>query len=520
MSTMTPGNLLTDGGPVAQKLLEATGMSKKFGGVYALRDVDFDLQVGEVHALLGPNGAGKSTLIKLLNGVEVPDSGQVLVGGRMRERHDIATVFQELSLVPSLNVAQNIFLNDEIRRYGLTDSKRMERQALQVTERLGLRLQPTTSVCDLSVAERQLVEIAKAVHRHARVLVLDEPTATLTKADQILLFERIRDIQKAGVGIIYVTHRLSEVFELADRVTVIRDGSKVLTSAVTDLDMRRLVAAISGGEGVEGQARDAVDVAALGDVVAATADRGRRPALAVESLSGDRFNDVSLEVGSGEVVGIAGLIGTGRTELLETIAGVRRRSSGSTYLDGEVVSFRDPARALAAGIALVPEDRHGTGVVLQHSVLRNLTLAHQASLRRWGGWIDGPAARRLATRLIEALNIKVGSVATPVGALSGGNQQKVVFGKWLQEGTKVLLLDEPTQGVDVRARQEIYRLVREMADRGAAVLVVSSDFEELGELCSRVYFMTAGSMSAPLKVTSEVTDQFIYSRLNERLDPQ
>lgn len=494
-------------------LIEARDVSKSFGGVYALKDVSFDLHAGEVHALLGPNGAGKSTLIKILNGVETADSGTVRVAGRDRHPGDIATVFQELSLVPTLNVTENIFLNDELGHFGFVNRRRMLREASEVTERLGLHLRPTDVVADLSVAEQQLVEIAKAVHRNARVLVLDEPTATLTKSDQVLLFERIRDIQRAGVGIIYVTHRLAEVFEIADRVTAIRDGRNALAAYVSDLDMRQLINAVAGRD-MPDDAKDLVRRA--GPPVGEPAEV-EQPLLEVKGLSGDRFGQIDLTAQAGEIVGIAGLIGTGRTELLETIAGVRRASAGSITIQGRLARFRDPGAAIRVGVALVPEDRHRSGVVLQHSLVRNLTLAHYRSLRRRGGWIDGRAARNLARRLVASLRIKAPSISSPLSALSGGNQQKVVFGKWLQPGTKLLLLDEPTQGVDILARQEIHHLVHDLASRGAAVVVASSDFDELHQLCDRIYFMTAGTMSPPVAVSPELTGQVIYSTLNERL---
>ena len=495
-------------------LLQATGLSKLFSGIYALKDVDFDLKAGEVHALLGPNGAGKSTLIKILDGVQPQDEGFVEVDGRPRTSGDIATVFQELSLIPALTVAQNIFLGNEIHNaLGLVRTREMNRIVKVLTDRLGLNIRPEEPVENLSVASRQLVEIAKAIHRNARVLVLDEPTSTLTKADQLLLFKSIRDIQKAGVGIIYVTHRLTEVFELADRVTVIRDGRKVLTAQVSDMEMKSLVSVITGTKTDEvGPSAQDFDRYVPADEAQLTDG----PRLQVSMLSGDRFSNISLTVAPGQIVGIAGLIGTGRTELLETIAGVRRSSAGEIRLDGKSVSFKNAAQALSAGVALVPEDRHQSGVILQHSILRNLALAHSKALRR-GPLMDEGAARTLVRGLIDTLQIKAVSMGSPVQSLSGGNQQKVVFAKWMQPGVRVLLLDEPTQGVDVGARQEIYKVIHRFAEEGAAVLVVSSDFVELQELCDEIYFMTSTTMSEPEPVTAETTDQYIYSALNERV---
>lgn len=499
-------------------LISARGVSKAFSGVYALSSVDFELRRGEVHALLGPNGAGKSTLIKILNGVQEADSGVIEIEGRERTSSDIATVFQELSLVPHLTVAQNIFLGHELRTpLGLLRNREMRATAARVTRSLGLSLHADALIGDLSGAQRQLVEIAKAVHRQARVLVLDEPTSTLTRSDQVLLFESIRDIKKSGVGIIYVTHRLGEVFELADRVTVIRDGRRVLTAPVGEISMPRLVQEITG-TGAEAAAgvppKEAFDrFLEPGD---STAEAGV-PRLRVEHLSGDRFTDVSFELEPGQIVGIAGLIGSGRTELLETIAGLRARHHGEVQVNGKSVAFREPWQALAAGIALVPEDRHKSGVMLQHSIQRNLTVAHQKRLRRMRWFVDGRRSRTLTTDLITTLHIKAQSPASPVAALSGGNQQKVVFAKWLQPDLQVLLLDEPTQGVDVGARQEIYRVIRRFAEEGASVFVVSSDFVELRELCEQIHYMTSDGLSEPFAVTEAVSDQSIYLELNERV---
>lgn len=496
-------------------VLVARGVSKAFSGVYALKGVDFDLRAGEVHALLGPNGAGKSTLIKILDGVQPQDEGTVEVDGRERKPADIATVFQELSLVPSLSVAENIFLGGEPRnRLGLVDRKTMNRVAKELVERLGLHLRPEEPVENLSVASRQLVEITKAIHRDARVLVLDEPTSTLTKADQLLLFDSVRDIQKSGVGIIYVTHRLTEVFELANRITIIRDGRKMLTAEVADMEMATLVREITGVVGEEkGPSKESFD--RFADPATVTKSSAG-PKLRVTELAGDRFSNISFQADGGRVTGIAGLIGSGRTELLETIAGVRRSAAGDIELDGRPVRFKHPSEALKAGVALVPEDRHRSGVVLQHSIQRNLTLAHRRSLTR-AGFIDNKGALALARGLAETLQVKAASMASPVQSLSGGNQQKVVFAKWLQPGMQVLLLDEPTQGVDVRARQEIYSVIRRFVEEGAAIVVVSSDFVELQELCDEIYFMTSTTMSKPEPVTDEVTDQYIYSKLNERV---
>lgn len=497
-----------------QSLLTARGIDKHFGGVFALKGANFDLRAGEVHALLGPNGAGKSTLIKILNGVYSADGGIVRVDGRERESSDVATVFQELSLIPSLTVAQNIFLGEEeTHRFGLIRPKAQRVVARQLMLSLGVRLDGSEFVRDLSVATQQLVEIAKAVHRDARILVLDEPTSTLTRSDQMLLFESVRELQRTGVGIVYVTHRLNEVFELADRTTVIRDGRDVLTEDTDRLDMETLVHTISPrSDSVSSRTVDRPGATAIPiGVVNPAAGSGLR----INHLCGDRFAGVTLSVAPGQIFGIAGLIGSGRTELLETVAGVRRASSGSIRLDDRDVSFKNPVQALEAGVALVPEDRRRSGLIMMQTIQGNLMLAHKETSSRFG-FIDWRAVRRMTDSIVLDLQIKTLSHKNSVQQLSGGNQQKVVFGKWMQEGVKVLLLDEPTQGVDVGARAEIHRVVRRFAEDGACVIVVSSEFGELQELCDSVALMTGQGLSAPIQVDDDVTEQFLYMKLNER----
>ena len=495
------------------KLLVATAVSKSFGAEYAVNNLDFDLNFGEVHALLGPNGSGKSTFIKMLDGVQPQDKGSIQIIGRPRNSKDVATVFQELSLIPSLSVSRNIFLGNELRgNAGLLNNRKMNGVAKELTNSLGLQVHPGELVENLSVASRQLVEIAKAIHRNAKVLVLDEPTATLTANDRDLLFGSIREIRKTGVGIIYVTHRLDEVFEIADRVTVLRDGRKTLSANVSELEMSSLVDAITG---VNGATREDVPDEFYENVPIEPKSKSGVPSLEICGLSGERFSNVSLRLHPGQIVGIAGLTGTGRTELLETIAGVRRSTSGHIKLEGESFSTKNVSKALAAGIALVPEDRHGAGVCADHSIERNLALSHSKFLRR-GPFMRASASQNLSRELVDALQIKAQSIYSQVQSLSGGNQQKVVFAKWMQPGMKVLLLDEPTQGVDVGARGEIYKVIRRFAQEGGSVLVVSSDFVELQKLCQELYFMTPNRMSDSEPVTPEVTEQYIYAKLSER----
>lgn len=496
-------------------LLSARGIDKHFGGVYALRGANFELRAGEVHALLGPNGAGKSTLIKIINGVYVADEGVVQVEGRECQATDVATVFQELSLIPSLTVAQNIFLGREkISRLGLVHSDAQRVAAKRLMRGLGAQLVGSELVKDLSVATQQLIEIAKALHRNARILVLDEPTATLTRSDQILLFESVRELQRIGVGIIYVTHRLNEVFELADRTTVIRDGQDVLTEDTERLDMETLVRTISPSEEVAGYRPNRRPRVPLKNPL--NENTTVVPAgLSIDQLCGERFTRLTLAVEPGQILGIAGLIGSGRTEFLETVAGVRRASSGSISLDGRAVRFKSPGQALEAGVVLVPEDRRKSGLIMMQTIQGNLMLAHKKVSARFG-FIDRKAVRRMTDRVVTELQIKTLSRSNAVQQLSGGNQQKVVFGKWMQEGVKVLLLDEPTQGVDVGARAEIHRVIRRFAENGTCVIVVSSEFGELKDLCDSVALMTQQGLGAAIQVDENVTEQYLYLKLNEK----
>ena len=490
-------------------LLSASGISKNFEGVYALTGVDFTLNAGEVHALLGANGAGKSTLIKILSGVHKKDSGELRIEGRDVNANDIATVYQELSLIPTLTVWQNIFLCHEIRGpIGTLKVNSMKKVAEELVERLGLHIDVNDVVSNLSIAAQQLVEIAKAVHLEAQVLILDEPTSTLTKSDQIILFERIRSIKKAGVGIIYVTHKLSEVFEIADRVTVLRDGRNVLTTEISKMNMDQLVSEISGSDRYNKKRFSKKKVDALSKT---------NPLLEIVNLSGDRFSNVNFEVAPGEIVGIAGLIGAGRTEILETIIGVRKKREGSIHVDQSEVVYRDPAQALKSGVALVPEDRRVSGLIMTHSVTQNLILAHQDEAISVGV-INRNSSVTITDRSVAALKIKVGKLTESVDKLSGGNQQKVVFAKWLQPKIRILLLDEPTQGVDVGARQEIYEVIRQFAAKGTAVLVVSSDFTELHELCDRLHFISPKGLSESEVVDDEMDDYYINSKVNERVE--
>lgn len=487
--------ILMDSEP--QPLVRVRGVAKSFGGVRALRGVDFEVLPGEVHALLGENGAGKSTLIKILSGVHDHDEGTIAIDGapvrfkspaHSREA-GVAVVYQDLSLVESLSIADNLLLGREPRtRLGLLRKRQILSDARTFLEAQGVALDPRASVSSLPFAQRQMTEICKALMGDVRVLILDEPTSALTDDEERILFEAVRRATSLGVGVVYVTHRLNEVFRIADRVTVLRDGRNAGFFKTSETDMRALVAAIVGPGHALSATKDGGPPATRTDVAAPS---NQPPLLALAGVRNDRLAGVDLAVRAGEIHGLAGLVGSGRTEILETIFGIRNAQAGTIALAGEPLPSLEPSAAIERGIALVPEDRHVQGLVLEHSIARNLTLPHLPRFSRWG-WLQRRAAAAQARDDMRRLSVKAPGPATPVKALSGGNQQKVVFAKWHTPRPCVLLLDEPTMGVDVGAREEIYGLVRAASQDGTAVLVVSSDLAELLLLCERISIVVEG----------------------------
>ena len=484
-------------------LVRVRGVAKSFGGVQALRGVDLEVLPGEVHALLGENGAGKSTLIKILSGVHDQDAGTVEIDGRpvrfQSPAHSreagVAVVYQDLSLVESLSIADNLLLGREPRtRLGLLRKRRLLEEARHFLDQQGVALDARATVGSLPFAQRQMTEICKALMGHVRVLILDEPTSALTDDEERILFEAVRRATRRGVGVIYVTHRLNEVFRIADRVTVFRDGRNAGQFKTSETTMRQLVAAIVGPS----HALAAGEDADRPDPRPVAADALPRPsALLLAGVRNDRLRGVDLDVRRGEIHGLAGLVGSGRTEILEAIFGIRPPRAGTIALDGAPLSGHSPADVIALGVALVPEDRHRQGLVLEHSIARNLTLPQLPRFSRWG-WLRRRAAAAQARDDMRRLSIKAPGPATPVKSLSGGNQQKVVFAKWNTPRPRVLLLDEPTVGVDVGAREEIYGLVRAAANAGTGVLIVSSDLAELLLLCDRVSIVVEGQVERTL----------------------
>ncbi len=469
-------------------LLEFDGVSKSFSGVQALRDVSFAVREGEVHALVGENGAGKTTLIKILAGALRPDGGAVWFRGRAAAFHSpsqsqaagISVIHQELNLLPLMTVAENLFLGREPRRGALPLLAwgRFRAMARDALARVGLDLDPDLRVERLSIAEKQLVEIAKALTLDAQVILMDEPSATLTDRELARLFDIIRDLKSRGVTVLYISHRLDEIFAIADRVTVLRDGAVIDTRPVAELDRRTLIRSMVGRE-LEDEFPERR--ATLGAEL-----------LRVEGLcAGERVREASLTLRRGEVVGLAGLVGAGRTELARAIFGADPADAGALYLDGKPVRIRSCAQAIRHGLALLTEDRKEQGLHLDLGLHHNISLVNLRELVRLG-LVRLGEERRVADRYVRELDIRTPSVAQRVRNLSGGNQQKVVLAKWLFSDARVLLFDEPTRGIDVGAKYEIYLLINRLAEKGLAVLLISSELPELIGLCDRILVMSEG----------------------------
>ncbi|GMA42150.1 sugar ABC transporter ATP-binding protein [Mobilicoccus caccae] len=489
-------------------LLRLEGVSKSFAGVHAVRDVDLAVRRGEVHVLLGENGAGKSTLIKMVAGVHEPDSGRIVIEGRevripdtrTSESLGVATIHQELNLVPGLSVAENLTLGRTPSRFGLVDRGAARRYARDAIARIGLDIDVDRPVSTLGVARQQMVEIAKALAMDARLLILDEPTAALTRSETDVLFDVVRELRRQGVAMIFISHHLDEIEEIGDRITVLRDGTAVDTVAA-GAGEAELVRLMVGREIDDLYPRRRAEVGS--------------PLLEVEALTQPgAFEDISITVRAGEVVGVAGLMGAGRTEVLRAVAGADSYSSGSVTMQGHRLPKRDVAAAVSAGVGLVPEDRKSSGLVLGGSVEENLGYA---TLRPTGkaGLADLRGQRRRSAEVADRLRIRMASLDQQVRGLSGGNQQKVVFGRWFMAGSTVLLLDEPTRGVDVGAKVEIYELVNTVTENGGGVLLVSSDLPEVISMSDRVLVMAHGRVVGELSAEEATQDAVMSLAVKE-----
>ena len=491
-------------------LFEMQGVSKRYGGVRALQDADLVIDAGRIHAVLGENGAGKSTLIKIMAGVVAPDEGRMLLDGQpvsfaspaAANAAGIACIFQELSLIPDLSVADNIAISNPPRRHGLIDRRAQRRMAEEALARSGAdNIHPLALVKDLSLSRRQMVEIAKALARRPRILILDEATSALTAADVTKIYGVLKRLRAEGLALLYISHRMHEITELADDCTVFCNGRSVASFAAGTRTDNEIVELMIGRE------YNAVFPARKPNVASAAA-----PRLEVRNLGWNgRLNDISLTLRAGEVIGLGGLDGQGQRELLLALFGVLQGTTGDVLVDGRRAAIAGPqvAKRKDVGMALIPEDRKTEGLMLPMSVRDNLSFAALGRLSRWGV-IDAAAEREAVERIVRLLAIRTDGTDVPAASLSGGNQQKLVIGKWLMMAPRILLLNDPTRGIDVGTKQEMYQLLRELAEAGAAILFYSTDYDELIGCCDRVLVMYDGAIRREL-VGDDITERALVS---------
>ncbi|MDW5316376.1 sugar ABC transporter ATP-binding protein [Rhizobium sp. PL01] len=477
--------------PNAEYLLAVEGVRKEFPGVVALDDVSFRLKRGTVHALMGENGAGKSTLMKILAGIYTPDKGEIKFKGvdiQLKSPLDalengIAMIHQELNLMPFMTVAENIWIRREpLTRFGFVDHGEMNRKTADLFKRLNIALDPESEVRDLSIANRQMVEIAKAVSYESDVLIMDEPTSALTEREVAHLFTIIRDLRSQGIGIVYITHKMNELFEIADEFSVFRDGKYIGTHASTDVTRDDIIKMMVGREITQMFPKEEVPI---GDVVLSVKDLCLK----------DVFHDVSFDVRAGEILGVAGLVGSGRSNVAETLFGVTPASSGSIAINGKAVSISSPTEAIRNRMAFLTEDRKDTGCLLILDVLENMQIAVLQDKFVNMGFVDQKAVSAKCEEMARKLRVKTPNLQERIENLSGGNQQKALIGRWLLTDPRILILDEPTRGIDVGAKAEIHRLVTELARDGVAVIMISSEMPEVLGMSDRVMVMHEGRVT-------------------------
>jgi inositol transport system ATP-binding protein len=499
-----------------EPLLRMTLISKRFPGVQALDDAGLEVLPGEIHALLGENGAGKSTLIKILSGAQQPDSGTIEFGGQGvtfvsphdAQRRGIVTIYQEFTLTPNMTIAENVFIGREPGLGVFVNWRKMASETRAITKRLGLELQPMSIVRGLSVAEQQMVEIARALSMKSRLIVMDEPTSALSSNEVEKLFRIIRELKAQGLSIIFVTHRLEEVIQICDRYTVLRDGRLVGSGAIADTTVDGIIRLMVGRQ-----------------VNALFAHRQRTPAgdvvLAVEGLNrrgnaqdqnANVLADVGFEVRRGEILGVAGLVGAGRTEMARAVFGADPFDSGRVFVDRRQVQIRSPQDAIRHGIGLVPEDRKQQALFLALAVRINLSMASHQRIMRWGVFMDETAERAMVEEYRKKLNIRMASPEQLIASLSGGNQQKVTLARWLALRPKVLIVDEPTRGIDIVAKVEVHNLLFEMARSGIAVVAISSELSEVLAISDRIITMREGRVSGEIK-GEDATEEVLMSMM-------
>lgn len=480
--------------------IEMRGIDKAFGGNAVLKDAGFLLDHGEIHALMGENGAGKSTLMKILTGVYTRDAGTVIVDGKEvcyknpqeAERAGIVFIHQELNVLFDLTVEENMFLGKEIKgAFGICDKKAMRREVKKVLDKLGVSIDPAQRMSELSVGQQQMIEIAKALMVDAKVIIMDEPTAALTQSETEVLFQVVNSLREKGVSIVYISHRMEEIFELCDRITVLRDGSYIGTKKIAETDMNDVVKMMIGREiGERYPARNNV----VGDVIFEVRD------LTCPGV----FKNVSFQVHAGEVLGVSGLMGAGRTEIMQAIFGNMPHVTGSIFLEGKEIHNKNPQTAMMNGIGFITEDRKVEGLMLEESIMKNISLANLGRISKMGV-LNKKGEQDLVKKGIEELHIRCFGPQHECNNLSGGNQQKVVFAKWIYTNPKVLILDEPTRGVDIGAKKEIYNIINDLASQGVAVIMVSSELPEVLGMSDRVMVIREGEVRGTL--SREEADQ-------------
>lgn len=469
--------------------LEMVGINKHFPGVHALKNVDFSLYTGEIHGLLGENGAGKSTLMKVLGGVEHLDGGEIAINGvkikvvnpTEAQKHGISFVHQELSLFPDLDIASNIFINDLPHKSIMIAEKKMHEKTSQILGQIGLsNLSAKEQIKNLQMGERQMVEIARCLTMETKILVLDEPTSSLTQKEVKKLFELMRMLKAKGIAIIFISHRLDEVFEICDRLTIMRDGEKIETKDVKATSTNEIVSLMIGRE--------------LGEMFARKRFPIGEELLRVEQISyKEKFRDVSFSVHAGEIVGLYGLMGSGRSEIVRAVFGLGKLNAGNIYAQGKKIAIKSPVDAIENGVGLITENRREEGLMIQQSVGFNLTVANLPAYRKNAfGFMDKKKEQEVCEKNIGELHVKTSSLKKKVQHLSGGNQQKVVIAKWLNRSPKLLILDEPTRGVDVGAKHEIYQILEQQLEKGKGIFVISSELIEIMGLCDRILVIRKG----------------------------
>lgn len=484
---------------MTQPIILMKGIVKEFNHTRVLDNVNFELQEGEIHALLGENGAGKSTLMKILRGVYQPEDGEIVVKGKSvklgsaldSRANGISMVFQEFSLIGALTVAQNIYLTREVRnRVGLIDDRKVSEKALSILKQMGVEIDPNIRVEELSTGYRQLTEIASALSQDASVLILDEPTASLSRTETDSLFEILRKLKQNGISIIYISHRMEEIFQIADRITILRDGKNIITESTKNLNIEKVIEHILGHTASE-------------EILASNKEyrSDEIPVLEVKHLKCENgLQDANLRLFAGEVLGIAGLMGSGRTELVETLFGITPAMGGEVIINGKPVRVKGAKNGMYQGIAFIPEDRRLQGLIGIHSIKANfeLPLIILRRLVKHNIFVNDQNSIKLTNSYVEKLRIRTDSINKEAQLLSGGNQQKIVISKWLSTLPEILIMDEPTAGVDIGTKTEILEIARELANQGKAVLIISSELQELLKVCDRILLIKKGEISVEL----------------------